>query len=110
MPVSKRVARPASSSRNAVAVPASVVARPTCESDSPIVCALDPPVPTPMTTRLGARSASVAIALAVTETWRECGTVTPGPSRMREVAAAHAASVTQSSRQIRCESVIHAVS
>src|SRR5262245_11891649 len=29
---------------------------------------------------------------------------------MREVAVAHAASVTQSSRQTRCESVIHAVS
>ena len=52
----------------------------------------------------------MAIALAVTETWRECGTVTPGPRRMREVAVAQAARVTHSSRQTRWESVIHAVS
>ena len=88
----------------------SVAALPTCASDRPIVCALEPPVPTPITTRPGARSCSVAIALAVTETWRECGTVTPGPRRMREVAVAQAARVTHSSRQTRWESVIHAVS
>ena len=50
------------------------------------------------------------MALAVTETWRVCGTVMPGPRRMREVAAAQAVSVTQSSRQTRWVSVIHAVS
>jgi len=50
------------------------------------------------------------MALAVTEKWRVWGTVTPGPRRMREVAAAQAASVTHSSRQTRWESVIQAVS
>jgi hypothetical protein len=67
-------------------------------------------VPTPTTTRPSAISSSVAAALAVTEMCRVCGTVMPGPSRTREVAAAHAASVTHSSRHTKCVSVIQTVS
>ena len=76
----------------------------------PIVSALLPPVPMPSTMRPGAISSSVAIALAVTDQWRVCGTVTPGPSLIFEVASAHAASVVHSSRHTRCESVIQTVS
>ena len=76
----------------------------------PMVCAALPPVPTPTTTRPSAMSSSVAAALAVTEMCRVCGTVMPGPRRTRDVAAAHAPSVTQSSRHTRCVSVIHTVS
>ena len=76
----------------------------------PIVSALLPPVPMPSTMRPGAISSSVAIALAVTDQWRVCGTVTPGPSLIFEVASAQAASVVHSSRHTRCESVIHTVS
>src|SRR5260370_1080110 len=86
MPVSKRAVSPWSNRRRATAVRSSVAALPTCASDSPIVCALEPPVPTPITTRPGARSGSVAIALAGTETWREGGTGTPGPRRIRDEA------------------------
>jgi len=51
------------------------------------------------------------MALAVTEMWRVCGTVMPGPRRMRESRSRRqAVSVTQSSRQTRWVSVIHAVS
>ena len=64
----------------------------------------------PSTIRPGAISSSVAIALAVTDQWRVCGTVTPGPSLIFVVASAHAASVIHSSRHTRCESVIHTVS
>ena len=77
---------------------------------SPMVWAALPPVPTPTTTRPSARSSSVAAALAVTEMWRVCGTVMPGPRRMREVATAQAVSVTHSSRHTRCVSVIQTVS
>src|SRR5262245_55964758 len=76
----------------------------------PIVSALEPPVPMPRTRRSPARSWSVAMALAVTEKWRVCGTVTPGPRRIFEVPSAHAVRVTHSSRHTRCESVIQAVS
>src|SRR3989449_10544878 len=71
MPVSKRAVWPWSKRRSATAVRSSVAAFPTWASDSPIVWALEPPVPTPITTRPGARSCRVAMALAVTETWRE---------------------------------------
>ena len=77
---------------------------------TPIVSALLPPVPMPSTMRPGASSSSVAMALAATDQWRVWGTVTPGPSFTRVVASAQAVSVTHSSRQIRCESVIHTVS
>ena len=77
---------------------------------TPIVSALLPPVPMPSTIRPGAISASVAMAEAVTDQWRVWGTVTPGPSLIRVVPSAHAASVTHSSRHTRCESVIHTVS
>lgn len=49
------------------------------------------------------------MALAVTDTCRVWGTVTPGPSLILEVACAQAPSVTHSSRQTRCVSVIQAV-
>ena len=88
----------------------SVATRAVLATESPIVSDALPPVPTPSTRRPGASSWSVAMALAVTEMWRVCGTVMPGPRRMREVAAAQAVSVTQSSRQTRWVSVIHAVS
>ena len=68
MPVSKRALSPCSSRHRLVAVCASVAAFPTSASERPIVWALEPPVPTPITVRPGARSCSVAIALAVTET------------------------------------------
>ena len=77
---------------------------------NPMVPAELPPVPMPSTIRPSAISARVAMALAVTDTCRVWGTVTPGPSLIREVACAQAPSVTHSSRQTRCESVIHAVS
>jgi len=77
---------------------------------TPIVSALLPPVPMPSTIRPGAISSSVAMALAATDQWRVWGTVTPGPSLMRFVPSAQAASVTHSSRQTRCESVIQTVS
>ena len=93
-----------------VATPSSVATRAVWRIVSPIVSAALPPVPIPHTTRPGASSSSVARALAVTDAWRVWGTVTPGPRRMREVATAHAASVTHSSRHTRWVSVIHAVS
>src|SRR5439155_14807981 len=65
MPVSKRAVWPWSKRRSATAVRSSVAALPTWASDSPIVWALEPPVPTPITTRPGARSCRVAMALAV---------------------------------------------
>ena len=76
----------------------------------PMVWAALPPVPTPTTTRPGASSSRLAAALAVTEMCRVCGTVMPGPRRMRDVASAQAVRVTQSSRQTRWVSVIQAVS
>ena len=84
--------------------------RPTSSSLRPIVWAELPPVPMPSTTRPGASSSKVRTALAVTDTCRVWGTVTPGPSRMRDVAVAHAPSVTHNSRHTRCVSAIHAVS
>ena len=84
--------------------------RAVCPSVSPIVCAALPPVPTPTTTRPGASSSRVTAALAVTEMCRVCGTVMPGPRRIREVASAQAVSVTHSSRQMRWVSGIQAVS
>jgi hypothetical protein len=78
-----------------------VAIRATFPTESPMVSAALPPVPTPITTRPSAISWRVAIALAVTEMWRVCGTAMPGPRRMREVPAAHAARVTHSSRQTR---------
>ena len=69
-----------------------------------------PPVPMPRTMRPGASSSRVRMALAVTEAWRECGTVTPGPSLIRRVPSTQAVRVTQSSRHTRCVSVIHTVS
>ena len=76
----------------------------------PMVSALLPPVPMPRITRPGASSSSEAMALAATDQCRVCGTITPVPSLIRLVPSAHAASVTHSSRQMRCESVIHTVS
>ena len=75
-----------------------------------MVCAELPPVPMPSTIRPGASSSRVRMALAVTEAWRVCGTVTPGPRRIREVASAQAVRVTQSSRHTRWVSAIHAAS
>src|SRR5216117_800030 len=70
MPVSKRAVWPWSKRRSATAVRSSVAALPTWASDSPIVWALEPPVPTPITTRPGSTSRRVAMARGVTETWR----------------------------------------
>ena len=101
---------PASSRRIEVAIVSSVATRAARCTLTPIVSALLPPVPMPSTMRPGAISSSVAMALAATDQWRVWGTVTPGPSLIRVVPSAQAASVTHSSRQTRCESVIHTVS
>jgi hypothetical protein len=109
-PLSRRAPPPARSARIDVVIVSSVVMRAARCTLTPIVSALLPPVPMPSTMRPGASSSSVAMALAATDQWRVWGTVTPGPSLMRVVPSAQAVSVTQSSRQTRCESVIQTVS
>jgi hypothetical protein len=109
-PLSSRARPPASSARIALVIASRVAIRAARCTLTPIVSALLPPVPMPSTMRPGAISSSVAMALAATDQWRVCGTVTPGPSVIRRVPSAHAASVTHSSRQTRCESVIQTVS
>ena len=89
-------------------MPSAMRGRPTSSRRSPMVWAELPPVPIPIITRPGASSSNVRIALAVTDTWRVWGTVTPGPSMIRDVAVAQAPSVTHSSRHTRCVSAIQA--
>ena len=50
------------------------------------------PAPSPRTARPSDISSSVAIAIAVSAGWREYGSVTQGPSRMRAVRAAQSVS------------------
>ena len=58
----------------------------------------------PMYTRPGARSSTLAAALAVTTGWRLSGLVTQVPRRTRSVSRAIAPSVTQGSRKSAGES------